>query len=72
MFPWGVEGFLSTLASSPGIAAWKVEPPTDALTILPGCVFGQEWDRDDPAPGQTLSRIIAIPCPTPMHMVHKA
>jgi len=24
------------------------------------------------SPGQTLSRIIAIPWPTPMHMVHKA
>ena len=38
-----VEGFLSTLASSPGIAAWQVEQATDALTILLGSVFGQEW-----------------------------
>ena len=69
---WTVEGFLSTLASSPGIAAWKVEQATDALTILLGCVFGQEWARTIPVPGQTRSRIIAIPWPTPMHMVPKA
>lgn len=36
------EGFLTTLASSPGINPWQVEQATDALTILPGCVFGQE------------------------------
>ena len=45
------EGFPTTLASSPGIAAWKVEQPTDALTILPGCVFGQEWALDGPGAG---------------------
>ena len=39
------EGFLSTLASSPGIAAWQMEQATDALTILLGSVFGQEWGR---------------------------
>jgi len=39
------EGFLTTLASSPGIAAWQVEQATDALTILLGSVFGQEWAR---------------------------
>ena len=38
-------GFLTTLASSPGIAAWQVEQATDALTILLGSVFGQEWAR---------------------------
>jgi hypothetical protein len=39
------EGFLSMLASSPGISAWQVEQATDALTILFGSVFGQEWTR---------------------------
>ena len=39
------EGFLTTLASSPGIDAWQVEQATDALTILLGSVFGQEWAR---------------------------
>jgi integron integrase len=39
------EGFLTTLASSPGISAWQVEQATDALTILLGSVFGQEWAR---------------------------
>jgi hypothetical protein len=39
------EGFLTTLASSPGINAWQVEQATDALTILLGSVFGQEWVR---------------------------
>lgn len=39
------EGFLSTLSSSPGIGAWQVEQATDALTILLGSVFGQEWAR---------------------------
>jgi len=38
-----VEGFLTTLASSPGIGAWQVEQATDALTILLGSVFGQAW-----------------------------
>ena len=37
------EGFLSILASSPGIAPWQVEQATDALTILLGSVFGQAW-----------------------------
>lgn len=37
------EGFLSMLASSPGIAPWQVEQATDALTILLGSVFGQAW-----------------------------
>lgn len=72
MFPWGVEGFLSTLASSPGIIAWQVEQATDALTLLLGSVFGQEWGRTIPVPGQTRSMISAIPCPTPMHMVQRA
>ena len=48
------EGFLTTLASSPGIAPWQVEQATDALTILLGGVFGQEWTRTiripDPPP----------------------
>jgi len=48
------EGFLSTLASSPGIAAWQMEQATDALTILLGSVFGQEW-----------ARTIRIPAPAP-------
>ena len=39
------EGFLTTLASSPGIPAWKVEQATDALTILLGSAFGQGWAR---------------------------
>ena len=37
------EGFLTTLASSPGIAAWQVEQATDALTILLGSVIGQGY-----------------------------
>ena len=37
------EGFLTTLASSPRITAWQMEQATDALTILLGSVFGQEW-----------------------------
>ena len=48
------EGFLSTLSSSPGIGAWQVEQATDALTILLGSVFGQEW-----------ARTIRIPAPPP-------
>ena len=36
-------GFLSMLASSPGISAWQVDQATDAVTILFGSVFGQEW-----------------------------
>jgi len=39
------EGFLTTLASSPRISGWQVEQATDALTILLGSVFGQEWGR---------------------------
>ena len=39
------EGILTTLSSSPGISAWQVEQATDALTILFGSVFGQEWVR---------------------------
>jgi Phage integrase, N-terminal SAM-like domain/Phage integrase family len=39
------EGFLTTLASSPRISGWQVEQATDALTILLGSVFGQEWAR---------------------------
>ena len=79
-------GFLTTLASSPGITPWQVEQATDALTILPGSASGQETDGGEPAamygrsyqaggrsvPDQTLSRIIAIPWPTPMHMVQRA
>jgi len=48
------EGYLSMLASSPGISAWQVEQATDALTILLGSVFGQEW-----------ARTIRIPAPPP-------
>ena len=48
------EGFLSTLSSSPGIGAWQVEQAADALTILLGSVFGQEW-----------ARTIRIPAPPP-------
>ena len=40
-----VKGFLTTLASSPRISDWQVEQATDALTIPPGSVFGQEWAR---------------------------
>ena len=68
----GGPGFLTTLASSPGTAAWQVEQATDALTLLLGSVRGQEWGRTIPAAGQTRSRIIAIPWPTPMHMVQRA
>lgn len=67
-----VEGFLTTLASSPGITAWQVEQATDALTLLLGSVLGQVWVWSAPMPGQILSRIIAIPWPTPTHMVHRA
>ena len=42
---FNAEGFLTTLASSPGIESWQVEQATDALTILLGSVFGQEWTR---------------------------
>ena len=66
------EGFITTPASSPGTDPWQVEQATDALTLLLGSVFGQEWGRTIPAADQTRSRIIAIPWPTPMHMVHKA
>ena len=80
------EGFLTTLASSPGVTPWQVEQATDALTILPGNASGQETDGGEPAAlngrsyqcngrsvaGQTRSRIIAIPWPTPMHMVQRA
>jgi len=45
------EGFLSKLASSPGITAWQVEQATDALTILPGSACGQEWAREGPGAG---------------------
>ena len=48
------EGFLSTLFSSPEIGAWQVEQAADALTILLGSVFGQEWGR-----------AIRIPAPPP-------
>ena len=48
-------GFLTTLASSPGISAWQVEQATDALTILLGSVFGQGWARE-----------IRIPAPPPL------
>ena len=43
------EGFLTTLASSPGIAAWQVEQATDALTLLLGSAYGQETDGGEPA-----------------------
>ena len=65
-------GFLSTRTSSPEIDDWKVDQATDALTIPSGSAFGQEWARGRFRPDQTRSRIIAIPWPTPMHMVHKA
>jgi hypothetical protein len=42
-------GFLTTLASSPGITPWQVEQATDALTILPGNAFGQGTDGGKPA-----------------------
>ena len=48
------EGFLTTLASSPGVAPWQVEQATEALTIHLGSVFGQEW-----------ARTIRIPAPLP-------
>jgi hypothetical protein len=45
------EGFLTTLASLPEISAWQVEQATDAVTIFPGSVFGQEWARAIRIPG---------------------
>jgi hypothetical protein len=39
------EGFLTTLAFSPGISAWQVEQATDALTILLESDFGQDCTR---------------------------
>jgi len=48
------EVFLSTLSSSPGIGVWQVDQAADALTILLGSVFGQEW-----------ARMIRIPAPPP-------
>jgi integron integrase len=48
------EGFLTTLASSPRLTTWQVEQATDALTILLGSVFGQEW-----------AKTIRIPAPPP-------
>jgi integron integrase len=48
------EGFLSSLASYPAVAAWQVAQAADALTILLGSVFGQEW-----------ARTIRIPAPPP-------
>jgi hypothetical protein len=42
-------GFLTTLASSPGVAPRQVEQATDTLTILPGNVFGQGTDGGEPA-----------------------
>ena len=44
------EGFLSTLASSPGVAAWQLDQAADALKILLGSVFGQAWAREIRAP----------------------
>src|SRR3972149_273986 len=55
------EGFLTTLASSPGIAAWQVEQATDALTLLLGSAYGQETDGGEPAersPVITMRRAI--------------
>jgi hypothetical protein len=48
------EGFLSTLSSSPGIGAWQVEQAADALTILLGSVFGQEWARTTSGTGMRI------------------
>jgi hypothetical protein len=36
------EGFLTTLAFSPGIYAWQVEQATDGVTILLGSAFGKD------------------------------
>ena len=55
------EGFLTTLASSPGISAWQVEQATDALTILLGSVFGQEWARTLRIPATPPSPDVSLP-----------
>lgn len=55
------EGFLSTLFSSPGIGAWQVEQATDALTILLGSVFGQEWARTIRIPAPPLPPDVPLP-----------
>jgi len=55
------EGFLSTLASYPAIAAWQVVQAADALTILLGSVFGQEWGRSIRAPAPLPPADIPVP-----------
>lgn len=49
-----VEGYLAKLSSSRKIEHWQVEQAADALKILLGSVFGQEW-----------ARTIRIPAPPP-------
>ena len=48
------ETFLATHSSSPGIAPWQLAQATDAIRILFGSVFGQDWGRlvrpPDPLP----------------------
>jgi hypothetical protein len=55
------EGFLSMLASSPGNSAWQVEQATDAVTILLGSVFGQEWARTTRIPAPPPPRDVPLP-----------
>jgi hypothetical protein len=55
------EEFLSTLSSSPGIGAWQVEQATDALTILLGSVFGQEWARTIRIPASSPPPDVPLP-----------
>lgn len=40
-----VEGYLAKLSSSQKMEHWQVEQAADALKILLGSVFGQEWAR---------------------------
>jgi integron integrase len=56
------EAYLVKLSSSPKVEHWQVEQAADALTILFGSVFGQEWARtiripDPPPPPEVLSPV---------------
>jgi integron integrase len=55
------EGFLSTLASSPGVAAWQLDQAADALKILFGSVFGQAWAREIRAPAPPPPSDVPLP-----------
>jgi hypothetical protein len=55
------ERFLSMLSTSHGISAWQVEQAADALTILLGSVFGQDWVRSVYAPHPLLLPVSGFP-----------